>query len=187
MVQKRNKEKSLKMEIILQLIKSENHVREIAKNLEESHVTISRKLNALQKENVVDFEQKGKNKIFKLKKNIIAKNYVFNAERYKLNQLVKKYAEMLIIADQIIKNTTEKLVLIFGSYAKFTSHEDSDIDVYIMNEDKKVKKKLEEIHSKIKVKLGKFNLNSELIKEIIKNHVILRGVEEFYERTKFFD
>jgi len=46
---------------------------------------------------------------------------------------------------------------------------------------------VESIHSRIKVKFGDFDLSSNLIKEIIKNHVILKGVEEFYEKTKFFE
>jgi hypothetical protein len=34
--------------------------------------------------------------------------------------------------------------------------------------------------------MGKFDLNSPLAKEIINGHVILRGVEEFYEKIGTF-
>jgi len=50
-----------------------------------------------------------------------------------------------------------------------------------------VKEEIASVHSKIKVKIGEFDLGSPLIKEIVKNHVILRGVEEFYEKIGFFD
>ena len=46
---------------------------------------------------------------------------------------------------------------------------------------KNIKKRAEEINSKLSVKIGKFNKDSLLIKEIIKNHVILAGAERFYE------
>jgi len=59
--------------------------------------------------------------------------------------------------------------------------------VYVETRSRKVKDETELIHSKIKVKIGDFITDSLLIKEIIKNHVILKGVEEFYEKTKFFE
>ena len=61
MVQKRG---NLELDIIELLLRSENHVRGIAKKLNESHSTISRKLNNLKKENVIDSRREGKNKIF---------------------------------------------------------------------------------------------------------------------------
>jgi predicted nucleotidyltransferase len=184
MVQKRN---NLNFEIILILIKGNNHIRRIAKNLGESHSTILRRLNELVKENVIDYKFEGRNKVFFIKKNLQAKSYVFNAERYKQIKLLKKYPELSVIAEDILKECHENLIIIFGSYAKFVAKENSDIDVYVETKDKKVKEKLESIHSRISVKIGNFDLNSLLIKEIIKDHVILKGVEEFYEKIKFFD
>lgn len=184
MVQKRN---SLDFEIILLLIRGDNHVRGIAKNLGEPHTTILRRLNELVKENVIDYRLEGRNKVFFIKKNLQAKSYIFNAERYKQIKLLKKYPELSVIAEDILKECHENLIIIFGSYAKFVAKENSDIDVYVETKDKKVKDELESIHSRISVKIGNFNLNSPLIKEIIKDHVILKGVEKFYEKIKFFD
>ena len=48
-----------------------------------------------------------------------------------------------------------------------------------------MKEEIASVHSKIKVKIGEFDLGSPLIKEIVKNHVILRGVEELYEKIGF--
>ena len=78
------------------------------------------------------------------------------------------------------------MAIIFGSYAKGLAHKDSDIDVYLETEDNILKNKVKEINSRLSIKTGKFDVKSLLIKEIIKNHVIIRGLEDFYERVEFF-
>jgi len=184
MVQKRN---DIIYEILLELIRRENHLRGIAKSLNQSHTTILRKLNFLVEENVLDYRMQGKNKIFFVKNSLQAKNYVFNAENYKMIKLIKKYPKLSVIIENILKETDKELVILFGSYAKFSAQKDSDIDIYVETTDKKVKEDLEDIHSKIKVKIGEFDKKSMLIKEIIKNHIILKGVERFYEKIEFFE
>jgi len=184
MVQNRD---NLDLEIILLLLKGENHLRSIAKQLNESHSTVLRKLNKLLDENILDYKTVGRNKVFSIRKNLQAKNYVFNSERYKLIKLIKQYPELGIIIEDFLKKTNEKFIVLFGSYSKFIAKKNSDIDLYIETRNKKIKEETESIHSKIKVKIGDFDLNSSLIKEIVKNHVILRGVEDFYEKIKFFE
>ncbi len=174
-------------EIMLLLLRGDNHLRGIAKQLNESHSTILRKLNILVKENVLDFKKEGRNKVFFIKNNLQAKNYVFNAERHKLIKLLKKYPELGIIVDELLKRSKEDMVILFGSYAKFLAKPDSDIDIYVDTRSRKCKEELEALHSKVKVKIGDFNPDSQLIKEIIKNHIILKGVEGFYEKTRFFE
>ena len=78
------------------------------------------------------------------------------------------------------------MIILFGSYAKGNEKPDSDIDTYLETTDNKIKDKIKELNSKLSIKIGKFDLDSLLIKEIIKNHIILRGVEEYCERNNFF-
>jgi predicted nucleotidyltransferase len=174
------------LEIILLLLRGESHVRGIAKKLEESHSTILRRLNRLLEENVLDCKVEGKNKVFFIRRNLQAKTYIFNAENYKFLKLLKEYSMLSVIIEDILKKCDERLIVIFGSYAQFRAKRDSDIDVFVETRDKRVKESLESLHSRIKVKIGEFALDSRLIKEIIKNHVILRGVEDFYEKIEFF-
>ena len=184
MVQKRN---DISSDIILILLREEIHLRSIARRLGQSHSTILRKLNFLIEENVLDYRTEGKNKVFFIKKNLQARNYVFNAERYKLIKLLKRYPELNIIIEDILNKVRENHVILFGSYAKFSAKKDSDIDIYIETKNNEIKTQAEMIHSKIRVKIGEFDQDSNLIKEIIKNHIILRGIEKFYEKTKFFE
>ena len=184
MVQKRN---NIGLEVIQLLLKQEYHVRGLAKALNESHSTILRKLNKLVKQNVIDYKKEGKNKVFFLKKNMFSRNHILQSEIYKLTSLLNKYPELMIILEQISKKVDEKLIIMFGSYAKFRAKKDSDIDIYIETKNRNIKNNVENIHSKIKVKIGIFDIKSNLIKEIIKDHVIVRGFEEFYEKKHLFE
>ena len=174
-----------KLELVLELIKQKQlHIRELAKLTKQPLATVSREINKLLKENVLDYQFIGKNKIVKLKKNIVARNYVYLAEHYKLIKLVKKYPQFLVILEEILKKTDEQLIILFGSYVKFNPKQDSDIDIYIETMKRTVKEKVNQINSNINVKIGRFDPSKNLIKEIIKNHVIIRGVETYYEMLK---
>ena len=176
----------IEQEIILNLLKKRNYIRSIAKELNISHTTVLRKVNALVSINVLDSEKIGKSKVFYLKKNLRARNYVYMAEFYKINKFLEKYPRMGIILSGVLKLTNAKLIIIFGSYAKFVAGKNSDIDIFIEAKSKKLKEEVKLIDRRINLKLGQFNLSSNLAKEIIKSHIIIKGVEEFYEKTKFF-
>ncbi len=182
MVQNQN----IELEIILNLIKNKSHLREIARSIGESHSTISRKINELVKENVIDYKQEGKNKIFFIKNNLKSKNYVYSSEIHKLNKLLKKHPELSIIFEDIKKGFQKGIIILFGSYAKGNSKPHSDIDIFLETTNNKIKNKLRKLNSKLSIKIGEFDTNSLLIKEIVKNHVIIRGVEEYYEKNNFF-
>ncbi len=184
MVQKRD---NIDLEIILLLLRGESHLRAIARQLGESHSTVLRKINKLVKENVLNYKTVGRNRVFSIKKNLQAKNYTYNAERYKLMKLLSRYPELNVIIEEILKKSRDRLVVLFGSYAKFGADRQSDIDIYVESNSARAKKEMEMVNSKINAKTGTFNQNSPLIREIIRNHVILRGVEEFYEKTGYFE
>jgi predicted nucleotidyltransferase len=180
-------QKEYKLEIVNELLNNENHIRGIAKKLNINHMTIVRKIKELSKENVVDFKEEGKNKTYFLKKTVEAKNYVFSAENYKLNKLLKKYPSLRGIVEKIQKDKRIKLAVLFGSFAKGISKPDSDIDIYIDTTDKKIKNDISLIDSRISIKIGIYNKSNLLIREIEKNHVIIKGVEQYYEKNKFFE
>lgn len=186
MEQKKYK-KDYKLEIIDELIREEKHARAISKKLNINHMTIVRKLKELLEENVVDYKQEGKNKKYFLKKNIEARSYILKAEHYKLIKILKKYPFLRSIVSKIHEDKRIKLAVLFGSYAKEIAGKTSDIDIYIETNNRNIKKELELINSKLSIKIGKFDLSSLLIKEIIMNHVIIKWVEKFYERIKFFE
>ncbi len=187
MVHMNQKRIVLAFEIILRLLRGDAHGREVSKHLNVPLTSVQRALSDLEKKNILDFKISGKNKIYFIKKNLCARKYVFSAENYKLLKLIENYPLLEPIFSEIINVCDSSLIILFGSYAKFNPKKDSDIDIYVETSDKQVKKQIEMIHSKLSVKIGIFNVNSLLIKEIIKNHVIVKGVEQYYEKSGFFE
>lgn len=174
-------------EVLLYLIKKEVHGRELAKKLKTSLTRIQTILSNLRDNNILDYKVEGKNHIYFIKKNIVAKAYILNAENYKLIKLLKKYKFLEPLFKDITKKYPNLLIILFGSYAKFNPKEDSDIDIYICTTNKKVKDEISLFYDKLSVKLGNFNKEDLLIQEIIKNHVIIQGGAIYYEKLGFFD
>lgn len=177
-------QKNYKILIIGVLLSSPEHIRGLAKKLDTNQTTISRKIYELYDENVVDFQVEGKNKRFFLKKTVEAGLYAYIYEKYKLMNLLKQYPKLRRIIQKIQSNQSLKMAILFGSYAKGNAHKDSDIDVYIDN--KELKDEIHLIDSRLSVKTGEYDKNNLLIKEIEKNHVIIKGVEAFYDKYEYF-
>jgi predicted nucleotidyltransferase len=108
------------------------------------------------------------------------------AEIYKQNSIVAKHPVMRGIFKTILLMHDLPLVILYGSYAKGTATKESDIDVYIDTTDSSVKNLLEQKHSRISVKTGAFDTRDLLIREIMKEHIIIRGVEVYFDKMGFF-
>src|SRR3989344_8243417 len=177
---------SYEKEVMLALLRGENHVRAIAKLVGTNHMTVSRTLKTLRLQNVLDYREEGKNKIYFFKNGIESRTAINIAEHYNLTRTLEKYPELRLLIEEIQKNSKIKLAILFGSYAKGLAKEGSDIDLYIESEDQSIKQKLKILDARASVKLGKYNSDNTLIKEIEKNHVIIKGVEEYYEKQRLF-
>jgi len=173
-------QKDYNMEVLSVLIGGKSHIREIAKKLDTNPMMVSRRLKELLDKNAVDFKREGRNQVYFIKDSPEAMAFVIMAEQYKLMKIIEN-PEIRKIVRELLKNKKIKLAILFGSYAKNLSHERSDIDIYIETNDLKIKKEVESINSRVSVKIGKFNKDNVLIKEIIDNHIIIKGVERYYE------
>lgn len=171
--------------ILRELTKKSIHLRELAKVIKTNHMTVLRKLNQLYKENVVDYRMEGKNKVFFLKITLEAKQYVYMYEQKKVILVIKKYPRLRRIIEQVRRHPEIRLAIIFGSYANDTATSSSDMDLYIETKNKNIKEELIQLDSKLSIKLGVL-AGLPLAKEIEKNHLIIKGVEEFYEKPSVF-
>lgn len=175
-------QKSYNLLIVERLLIRDNHIRGLAKDLKTNQMTVSRRVQDLEKDNAVDYRQEGKNKVYFLKKTIEAREYLCLMEHEKLLRTLKRYPILRSIIQNIKKNRKIKLAILFGSYAKGIARKGSDIDMYVETMSKKLKKEVELLHTKLSVKTGKYDKENLLIKEIEKNHVIIKGVEPYYEK-----
>jgi len=178
-------ELNISSEILNVLFGEEIHARALAKRLDINHMTVMRNLKELVSENVLEFRKEGRNKVFFLKKNMEARNYELISELYKLNKTLEKYPELRQTIKNIQQNKEIGLAVLFGSYARGTVNKNSDIDVFIETKDRNLKKEIELLNSRLSVKIGEYDRSSPLIKEIEKNHVIIKGAEIFYEKIRF--
>mgnify|MGYP001573245534 CR=1 FL=1 len=177
---------NIDFEVILRLLKSEIHLRELSKEIKVPHSTLARRLAFLRNKLVIDYRVEGKNYIYFLRKNMIALKAAINAENYKFIKTVEKYKLLLSVFEQVVNTSGCSLIILFGSYAKGIPKEESDIDIYIETQDKKIKERIENLYPNLSIKIGIFDKEDLLIKEIIKNHVIIRGAEIYYEKFGFF-
>ena len=174
-------------EILLLLLKKEMHGRELVKELKTSLTRVQSTLNELRSINVLDYKIEGKNHIYFIKNNLTSKSFILNSENYKLAKILSKHQTLEPIFQDIIQKSKCNLIILFGSYAKGNSKKDSDIDIYIETTNPKIKEEVQKIYDLISVKIGEFNSKDLLIKEIIKNHAIIKGGEEYYEKINFFN
>lgn len=180
-------QKDYSFAIAAHLLHKAEHIRGLAAALHTNQTTISRKVYELYDKNVVDYRNQGRNKVFFLKKTIEAKEFVYHVEIEKLLTTLQKYPQLRRIVEYIKKQKKIQLALLFGSYSKEIAHEESDIDIYVMTKDRKIKESLGNLDSRIRVKIGPYDKQNLLIQEIERNHVIIKGIEEYYENCRFFE
>ena len=170
-----------KLEVVNELLKEKNHLRNLAKMLKTNHMTVLRRIKELFDSNIVDYKEEGKNKVYFLKETIEAKTTINIAECYKLIKIIRKYPNLRRIIEKLQENKKIHLAVLFGSYAKENPGKESDIDIYIETTSLDLKKEIENFDSKLSIKIGKYNKDNPVIKEIKKNHVIIKGIERYYE------
>jgi predicted nucleotidyltransferase len=170
------------------LLNGPSHARALARSLGVNPMTVARRLQALVAGNVLDYEVSGRNKVFHIKRSLEARNAVAIAEFHRLDLLLSKYPALRRIVSRIQEDRRFALAVIFGSYAKGTATKASDIDVFVETRDPAVKHDLERLGSRMSVKIGEYDRESALIKELERDHVIIKGVEIYclgkYERDR---
>lgn len=158
--------------------------RDVAKKLRMNQKTVSNILNELEKEHILKFTREGKNKYYYLNEFYpYIKEIIQLIETQRKINFLEKHKKLKDLFLKLEKRA-EGILVIFGSYANFSANEKSDLDVFITGNIKDIED-LEELYN-IKINIVKSNKNKfdkkeHIIKEIIKNHIILKGIEDFVE------
>ena len=131
-------------------------------------------LNNLEKNKILKSTIHGKNKYFRLNlDNILTKFYLLYAEVYRTMLFLEKYPQLKPFVKEL-----GPTVIIFGSFAKFSANKDSDLDLLVIENDKKlpfhlIPFEIHEIKMSKKTFLKALEKQEPLIKEIEDNHIIL--------------
>lgn len=152
------------------------HLLDISRRLNENHTTVRKYLNNFTKEGVLKKFNKGRLTLYKLNLDFsLILDYLVIAEKeyliYKCNQnkILKE-----LVSD--IQKVATKPVIIFGSSTKNFSNA-KDIDIICLEDLRFLENKFNKEFDIIKVK-SLNDINSALKQEVIKNHVIVYGIEE---------
>lgn len=168
------------------------HLRAIAKLLSTSHMTLLPYLKQLEELKILVSERVGRNKQYLLNKdNILTKYYLITTEEIVTIDYLEKTFLIKKLADHLNNIDTGNPLILFGSYAKNYATEESDIDLFSIgklaeNQLNHIKKFEATFGVKINVKTATpenfkagLRTGNILIKEIVKNHIILCNPDPF--------
>lgn len=165
--------------------------RELIKKVAISQKNIALTLEELEKAGILSSKTKGNIRYFSLNKlNPLYKKYILLEEVERSIEFLKDNPKISQILDKIDKN--KKIICIFGSYAKGIQKKDSDLDLFIVGkfDESEIKKIGRDYHLDINVKGGSMSdfvsslrEKNPLMKEILENHVLISGYEEFVEKV----
>ena len=140
---------------------------------------------------IISKEKIGNTNLIKL--NLVPNRKINSVENKRTEEFLLKYPKL-----KIVKTYSEELnypfliVLVYGSYVKKTNTGSSDIDVCIISDNKEVIKELQEKLELLSLKIEIHDFTSKefismieksqnnLGHEIVKNNVILYGIENYY-------
>ncbi len=162
------------------------YIREVKKILGVSPRTAQTILSDLEKKGVLTSQLKGKIRIYVLQETAVAKDYMMLAEHYKKTAFLESDSLLREICSKIA-GSCGGIVAVFGSYAKKTQKDGSDIDVFVAGKCDRNKireaSKLYGVEISVKnypLKAFRESIRSDLfLKEVAGNHVILSGLEDF--------
>jgi uncharacterized protein len=165
------------------------HLREIARTIGKSHVSLIPHLREFVKEKILIVNQMGKNKVYSLNlSNYLVSDYLVVIEKIKAisfienNSLLKKfYREFSDLKVDLV---------LFGSFARGDFNSESDVDFLVIGKlSSSLRKRIKdfglsysrEFHLTIisEEEFYSFEKENPLVVEVLKNHVIFSGVEKF--------
>lgn len=161
----------------------------IANKMSLNQKSVANILNKMEDEGLVKSKTVGKNKEFSLNLDNAeaVKNFIVAAEHLRAAEFLKKNS---VVKEVLVKarDTLDGIVIVFGSYAKGTQKKDSDLDIFVAGTfDKNKVSKVSELYNlQVSVKnypestfRNALKKKDVLVTEVIKNHVVIAGAEEF--------
>lgn len=184
---------------------SQFHIRAMAKLIGKSHVSLLPHLKSFGNDKILISKEVGKSKVYSLNlENNQVREFLSLSEKKETLNLLNKEFLIKKLYDEFLNLNLNGCLVLFGSYASSTYNKESDIDLLYIGEIKESEKKKikqfgktynKEIHlTSMNLKQFKEQLNKQgaLIKEIVRNHIILYShdifinevLRNYYERKE---
>jgi len=169
--------------------KGEYTIRGLSKKIISDYRITYIAVERLIKKNLLSVKTFGNSKVVSFTGNF--SNEVFLVE-FERQQKLLNNKNFKVIVEDLKKITVHLVVLVFGSYAKGNSKKHSDIDLMIIVQNQSIIKKIEHVLSLLPLKIHDFIFTEKefldmrlgkpnVVHEVVKNNVILYGIEQYYE------
>lgn len=177
-----NKQKITMLESFILNTDEKITASQIAKKHNLNQKSVYLFMEELEKEGILTSEMQGKNKLYHLNKSNgeLVKQFLCSVEHLRTIYFYQKNPSIKLIIQKILPHITG-MAAIFGSYAKNTQKETSDLDIFIAgNYDEKEIASISSTFSvDINIKHQKSLKEDTLTKEIKKNHILIKNTEQF--------
>lgn len=166
------------------------HLREIAREINVDVKAVQLQLRRLEEINIVSSVMKGKNKDYQLNlANSLTRYYLIMAETFTTLSFLGNNFRIKKFLDEI-RGKVEGTMILFGSLVKGLARKESDIDLFVLArypfDMEVVDEAAEAIDRRVSVKttppkdfLKGLTSRDPLISEVVAQHVILKGFDEF--------
>ena len=168
------------------------HIREMAKLIGKSHVSLLPHLKSFEKDKILISKDVGKSKVYSINlENNQVREFLSLSEKKETLDLLNKEFLIKKLYDEFLNLNLNGCLVLFGSYASLTHNKESDIDLFYIGELKEnEKKKIKQFGKTYNKEIHLTSMNSKqfkeqlskqgvLIKEIVRNHIILYNHDIF--------
>jgi len=177
-----NEQKVIMLETFISNSDEKTTASQIAKNHNLNQKSVYLFMEELEKEGMLTSEMQGKNKLYQLNKSNkeLVGQFLCSIEHLRTIFFYQKHPNLKLIIQKILPYI-DGISAIFGSYAKNTQKQTSDLDIFIVGNynEKEITSISNTFNIDINIKHQKSFKEDTLTKEVKKNHILIKNTEQF--------
>jgi hypothetical protein len=168
------------------------YLREIARDVGIDVKAVQLQVKRLERANILTSTQRGRITEYRLNlANVVTRYFLVLAETFVTAQFLMKSFVIKKLMNEL-GDAIEGGLVLFGSYAKGQTRRESDIDIMVITKKRVNRDAFESIGTLMgrnlspktaspRQFLGGLRDNDPLVREVVGNHIVLKGVDQFCE------